>query len=81
MCFYIQYLTHFRRPPRTMEAIVAWIKNNPGKFTYINPTKDFLGAAFVKHMFYAYAKVLIQILTNFDENLYNQLIYGQQKRK
>lgn len=38
-------------PPRSVEALLAWIKANPGRFTYPAPP-DFTGSAFVRHIFY-----------------------------
>ncbi len=38
-------------PPRTIETLLAWIKANPGRFTYPAPP-DFTGSAFVRHIFY-----------------------------
>jgi putative spermidine/putrescine transport system substrate-binding protein len=38
-------------PPRSIEALLAWIKTNPGRFTYPAPP-DFTGSAFVRHIFY-----------------------------
>lgn len=38
-------------PPRSVEALLKWIKTNPGRFTYPAPP-DFTGSAFVRHIFY-----------------------------
>jgi len=38
-------------PPRSIETLLAWIKANPGRFTYPAPP-DFTGSAFVRHIFY-----------------------------
>jgi putative spermidine/putrescine transport system substrate-binding protein len=38
-------------PPRSMEELLAWVKENPGKFTYPAPP-DFTGSAFVRHVLY-----------------------------
>jgi putative spermidine/putrescine transport system substrate-binding protein len=38
-------------PPKTVEALVTWIKANPGKFTYAAPP-DFTGSAFMRHVCY-----------------------------
>jgi putative spermidine/putrescine transport system substrate-binding protein len=37
--------------PNNYEQLIAWIKNNPGKFTYPAPP-DFTGSAFVRHVIY-----------------------------
>lgn len=38
-------------PPKTIASILAWIKKNPGRFTYPAPP-DFTGSAFLRHIFY-----------------------------
>lgn len=37
-----------KHPPRTMSALLAWIKANPGKFTYNTPSSGGSGDAFVQ---------------------------------
>ena len=37
--------------PTTIPLLLAWCQNNPGRFTYSDPTLDFTGAAFVRHLF------------------------------
>lgn len=39
-------------PPSTFEELKAFMKENPGKFTYPNPS-DFTGNAFLRHLLYA----------------------------
>ncbi|MFO7820311.1 MAG: ABC transporter substrate-binding protein [Halanaerobacter sp.] len=39
------------KAPETYEELIAWIKDNPGKFTYPAPP-DFTGSAFVRHIIY-----------------------------
>ncbi len=41
-------------PPRTMQALQAWIQDNPGKFTYPAPP-DFTGSAWVRIAMYELA--------------------------
>jgi putative thiamine transport system substrate-binding protein len=36
-------------PPRSAEAILAWLRENPGRFTFPQPP-DFLGTTFLKQM-------------------------------
>jgi putative thiamine transport system substrate-binding protein len=36
-------------PPRTLAALLAWARSNPGRFTYPQPP-DFLGTTFLKQM-------------------------------
>ncbi|PHR29745.1 MAG: ABC transporter substrate-binding protein [Desulfotalea sp.] len=38
-------------PPKSIEALLAWIKGHPGKFTYPAPP-DFTGSVFLRHIFY-----------------------------
>ena len=38
-------------PPKTIPALLAWIKEHPGRFTYPAPP-DFTGSAFIRHIFY-----------------------------
>jgi ABC-type uncharacterized transport system YnjBCD substrate-binding protein len=37
--------------PLTIPQLLTWCQNNPGRFTYSDPTVDFTGAAFVRHVF------------------------------
>lgn len=39
-------------PPRTMQELAAWVRENPGRFTYPQPP-DFTGSAFIRQAFYA----------------------------
>lgn len=38
-------------PPKSMESLKDWVKENPGKFTYPAPP-DFTGSSFVRHAMY-----------------------------
>jgi putative spermidine/putrescine transport system substrate-binding protein len=53
-------------PPRTIPDLIAWIKANPGKFTYPAPP-DFNGAVFVRHVFYFAAGGADTLLGPFDQ--------------
>jgi ABC-type uncharacterized transport system YnjBCD substrate-binding protein len=37
--------------PLTIPQLLTWCQNNPGRFTYSDPTLDFTGAVFVRHLF------------------------------
>ena len=37
-------------PPTTLSALIAWIKANPGKFTYCNPSDGGSGSGFVQEV-------------------------------
>ncbi len=39
------------RPPKSIAALIDWIKAHPGRFTYPAPP-DFTGSVFVRHIFY-----------------------------
>ena len=39
------------QPPKTIPALIEWIKSHPGRFTYPAPP-DFTGSVFVRHIFY-----------------------------
>ncbi|BCB02074.1 ABC transporter substrate-binding protein [Bacillus sp. KH172YL63] len=41
-----------KNPPTTLEELKAFVKENPGKFTYPHPG-DFTGNAFLRHLLYA----------------------------
>jgi len=41
--------TRFRTPPRTYDALAAWVRAHPGRFTY---DQSFTGLAFVKGLMY-----------------------------
>lgn len=44
-----------KNPPKTLSALLAWIKANPGKFTYCNPSDGGSGEGFVQDVVSAYA--------------------------
>jgi putative spermidine/putrescine transport system substrate-binding protein len=53
-------------PPRTMGALLAWIRANPGRFTYPAPP-DFTGSVFVRHVFYHVSGEVDSWQGGFDE--------------
>lgn len=53
-------------PPRTVMALIDWIKAHPGRFTYAAPP-DFNGAVFVRHVFYAVAGGADKLAGPFDQ--------------
>lgn len=53
-------------PPRDMAGLLAWIKANPGRFTYPAPP-DFTGSVFVRHVFYHAAGGPDALLGPFDQ--------------
>ena len=42
------------QPPQTMQAMLQWIREHPGRFAYPAPP-DFTGSVFVRHVFYQVA--------------------------
>jgi putative spermidine/putrescine transport system substrate-binding protein len=53
-------------PPRDMTGLIAWIKANPGRFTYPAPP-DFTGSAFLRHVFIHAAGGPDSLLGPFDQ--------------
>lgn len=58
-------------PPETMAALKAWIRANPGRFTYPQPP-DFTGSAFIRQVFYAVTGGHRQYLTGWDPDLFSR---------
>jgi len=58
-------------PPETFDNLKAWIKSNPGKFTYPQPP-DFTGSAFIRQLFYAVTGGYAQYMETFDPGLFRQ---------
>jgi putative spermidine/putrescine transport system substrate-binding protein len=58
-------------PPRTIPALVEWIKANPGQFTYAAPP-DFTGSAFVRHICYHAAGGYETLLGEFDQAVFDE---------
>jgi putative spermidine/putrescine transport system substrate-binding protein len=59
-------------PPRTIGALLAWIRANPGKFTY-PAIPDFTGSVFVRHLFYHAAGGYRDLLGPFDGDLFDTI--------
>jgi len=57
-------------PPRSMGELLAWIKANPGRFTYPAPP-DFTGSAFVRHVFIHAAGGPDTLLGPFDQTRFD----------
>ena len=53
-------------PPKSIAALIDWIKANPGQFTY-PAAPDFTGAVFVRHVFYYVAGGPQNLLGDFDQ--------------
>ena len=57
-------------PPKSIPDLIAWIKANPGQFTY-PAAPDFNGAVFVRHVFYHAAGGAENLLGPFDQAKYD----------
>ena len=53
-------------PPTSIDELMVWIKNNPGKFTYA-AMPDFTGSVFVRHLLYHVAGGHEDLLGPFDQ--------------
>lgn len=60
-----------QQPPRTFEHLAAWLKKNPGKFTYPQPP-DFTGSAFIRQAFYEVTGGHEQYLNGFNQELFDR---------
>ncbi len=70
--FVFEYDTaRISEPPAGVEELDAWIRANPGRFTYPQPP-DFTGAAFIRHLFYHFADGHEKFLDGFDQALYER---------
>lgn len=58
-------------PPTDATALKAWIKANPGRFTYPQPP-DFTGSAFIRQLFCALTGGHGQYMAGFDEDLFSR---------
>jgi putative spermidine/putrescine transport system substrate-binding protein len=59
-------------PPMSIPDLVAWIKANPGQFTYPAPP-DFNGSVFVRHVFYHVAGGADALLGPFDQARFDEV--------
>lgn len=70
--FVIGYNSAFvPEPPQSIAALIAWIKANPGKFTYPAPP-DFTGSVFVRQLCYYATGDYNAFLGDFDQTLFNE---------
>jgi len=59
-------------PPPDMAALLDWVRDNPGQFTYPAPP-DFNGSVFVRHVFYHAAGDMDALLGPFDQETYDRV--------
>ncbi len=57
-------------PPRSMAALLAWAKADPGRFTYPQPP-DFLGSTFLKQALYELAPDAAVLARPADDETFN----------
>ncbi len=58
-------------PPKTMDELLAWTKENPGRFTYPAPP-DFTGNAFVEQAFYGVTGEVKPYQKPFDQKVFDE---------
>jgi putative spermidine/putrescine transport system substrate-binding protein len=51
---------HVASPPKTLDGLIAWIKANPGKFTYNSPNTGGSGHSFVETVLSKYVPANVQ---------------------
>lgn len=61
----------FDAPPLDIPALIAWIRANPGRFTYPAPP-DFTGSVFLRHLLYHYGGGPENFQNGFDESVYQR---------
>ncbi len=64
--------SRFDNPPKSIGALIDWVKENPGRFTYPAPP-DFNGSVFVRHVFYHAAGGVDNLLGDFDQAKYDDV--------
>ena len=57
-------------PPESIAALIDWVKQNPGSFTY-PAASDFNGSVFIRHVFYHAAGGVEKLLGPFDQTTYD----------
>lgn len=58
-------------PPKTMDELLAWTKENPGRFTYPAPP-DFTGNAFIEQAFYGVTGEVEPYQKPFSEEIFDE---------
>lgn len=58
-------------PPDTLDELLAWAEENPGRFTYPAPP-DFTGNAFIEQIFYGVTNEVEPYQKPFDEEVFQE---------
>ncbi len=58
-------------PPKTMDELLAWTEDNPGRFTYPAPP-DFTGNAFIEQAFYGVTGEIEPYQEPFDQQVFDE---------
>ena len=58
-------------PPRSIPALIEWIRAHPGRFTYPAPP-DFTGSVFLRHLLYHYGGGADNFSRRFDEGVFRR---------
>lgn len=58
-------------PPRTFAALEAWVRQHPGRFTYLAPP-DFTGSVFLRHLLIEFGGGRAKFAQGFDEAVYRE---------
>lgn len=59
-------------PPGSIEELLAWVEDNPGRFTYPAPP-DFTGSVFVRQVLYAVSGGVEEVPLEFSQGAYDEL--------
>jgi putative spermidine/putrescine transport system substrate-binding protein len=58
-------------PPRSLSALLEWVRHHPGRFTYPAPP-DFTGSVFIRHFLIECGGGAAALATKFDPQLYER---------
>jgi putative spermidine/putrescine transport system substrate-binding protein len=59
-------------PPSTVDGLLDWVEENPGRFTYPAPP-DFTGSVFVRQVLYAVSGGVEEVPLEFSQDAYDEL--------
>jgi putative spermidine/putrescine transport system substrate-binding protein len=75
--------TYVKQPPKTLSALLAWIKANPGKFTYNTPSSGGSGGGFVQTVLNSHVPASAEntFITGYNPSLESDWNQGLQDLK